>query len=534
MSLVGLARLIQCLVVMLAGFVAGASGAYAHASLVSVEPADGSVVGQAPKSFAITFSEPVSPLVLKLVSPDGSNMALQQFALRDNTLDIVAPADLGDGTYVLSWRVISEDGHPVGGSAVFSIGHPSAGSTVRSLETIDWPVRISIWLSKVGIYCGFFFGIGTLFFTTWIGGGRKFSRRVSLFLMLIGATLLALSLGLQGLDALGQPLSHLVDAGSWQTGYGTTYGWTVIIGLLSFLSALLASFLGGALQRTLTACAVAGVGLALAASGHASAAHPQWLTRPAVFLHAVGIVFWAGALIPLGTVMILGGADKADLLRRFSRAIPFALVLLVAAGTYLAVVQLASPSALWSTDYGRVLSTKILLLVFLFALAAINRYRLTSPAEGGDLASYRWLGRSIAAEIVIVALVFSVAAIWRFTPPPRALAAAAAASVAIHIHGEKAMVDVQISPGGTGPSTASLTVLGGDFSTLDAKEVGLVLSQPDSGIEQIKRPAHKIAEGTWRVDDLTVPVAGKWKVRVDVLISDFEIVRLEDEIDIRP
>lgn len=36
------------------------------------------------------------------------------------------PADPGDGSWLLSWRVVSADGHPVGGSYVFSIGVPSA------------------------------------------------------------------------------------------------------------------------------------------------------------------------------------------------------------------------------------------------------------------------------------------------------------------------------------------------------------------------------------------------------------------------
>ena len=35
----------------------------------------------------------------------------------------------------------------------------------------------------------------------------------------------------------------------------------------------------------------------------------------------------------------------------------------------------------------------------------------------------------------------------------------------------------------------------------------------------------------WRVDGLRIPVAGRWTVRVDILINDFEKIVLEDEID---
>ncbi|TJV27517.1 MAG: copper resistance protein CopC, partial [Mesorhizobium sp.] len=62
----------------------------------------------------------------------------------------------------------------------------------------------------------------------------------------------------------------------------------------------------------------------------------------------------------------------------------------------------------------------------------------------------------------------------------------------------------------------------------------LVLSKPDAGIEPIKRAAAKPGDGTWRVDDLVVPVPGRWTARLDILISDFEMVKIEAPIDIRP
>ena len=51
--------------------------------------------------------------------------------------------------------------------------------------------------------------------------------------------------------------------------------------------------------RALSAIALVGVGLSLAVSGHAATAPPEWLTRPAMFLHGVGVAFWVGALAPL-------------------------------------------------------------------------------------------------------------------------------------------------------------------------------------------------------------------------------------------
>src|SRR5205814_6945443 len=54
---------------------AHAPAALAHAALVRAEPADGAVVAQPPASLKLTFNEPVSPLVMRLVGPNGEVMA---------------------------------------------------------------------------------------------------------------------------------------------------------------------------------------------------------------------------------------------------------------------------------------------------------------------------------------------------------------------------------------------------------------------------------------------------------------------------
>ena len=71
------------------------------------------------------------------------------------------------------------------------------------------------------------------------------------------------------------------------------------------------------------------------------------------------------------------------------------------------------------------------------------------------------------------------------------------------------------------------------FQPLDAKEVTLSFSMPSAGVEPIRREARRISEGQWRVEGLRLPVAGRWEVSVDILISDFESVTLKSEIVLR-
>ncbi|WP_292585711.1 CopD family protein, partial [Mesorhizobium sp.] len=169
-------------------------------------------------------------------------------------------------------------------------------------------------------------------------------------------------------------------------------------------------------RKPLALAGLAGVGAALAASGHASAAEPQWLTRPMVFLHGAGVAFWAGALVPLGLSVRRQSEEARLFLRRFSRAILPVVAMLAMAGIVLAVIQVQTPSALVGTAYGRLLLVKLVLLLFLFTLATVNRWTLTAPAEAGATEVQRRLARSIGAEVLIVVAIFAVAAGWRFTP----------------------------------------------------------------------------------------------------------------------
>jgi copper transport protein len=283
--------------------------------------------------------------------------------------------------------------------------------------------------------------------------------------------------------------------------------------------------------RLFSALALAGVGVALAASGHASSAEPQLLTRPAVFVHGIVVAFWIGALVPLAAVM-RSPDRRAVELARFSRAIPTGIILVIASGISLAIVQLRQVDALWTTGYGLVLCGKLIAVVALLALAALNRYALTPRVVAGDSIAARRITRSIVAELWIAVLALAFVAAWRFTPPPRALLAAAEAPVHVHIHSDKAMADLTIEPAAGGGRQITVSVLDGQFGPLLAKEVTLVLAKPEAGIEPLRLPAIHVESTIWRIDRVHLPMLGGWRVRVEILVNDFEKIPLEDRIDL--
>ena len=518
------------LAIALALFASAATenSAEAHATLVRSEPADRVVVAQSPLSIELTFNEPVSLLALQLIGPNGETTALTGIMRAGASIAAKPSAVLTRGTYLVSWRVISLDGHPVGSALTFSVGAPSATSVVPPPTEPDAVLRSAIWGIRLLFYVTVLCGIGGAFYAAWIAAGplAREVRRLIAAALFCGIAAAVVSLALQGIDASAASLWDLRHPFPWLTGLSTSYGVTVGIALLAMLAGLIA------LRRTskpLSALALLALGAALAASGHAAAAEPQLLTRPAVLLHGGAAAFWIGALVPLAAAMHCANPRNAELVR-FSLAIPVGIGLLVASGVVLAIVQLRTIDALWTTDYGSILFRKLVLVTLLIGLAAVNRYALTPRIAEGDRIAARRLTYAILLELLIVFIVLGLVATWRFTPPPRALLAAAQAPLRIHIHGEQAMADLTMEPTAAGGYRISVTVLDGRFAPLRAKEVTLVLAKPEAGLEPLRIPATLIETVNWRIDHVRLPALGDCRLRVEILISDFEKIELEDRI----
>src|SRR5262245_35113451 len=105
---------------------------------------------------------------MRLIAPDGS--ATTVAATAENTAVTIKPPALRRGTHVLSWRVVSADGHPVGGSVVFSVGEASAQPAPGALPAGDPLVRSALWAAKLFFYLALLGGIGGVFARMWICG----------------------------------------------------------------------------------------------------------------------------------------------------------------------------------------------------------------------------------------------------------------------------------------------------------------------------------------------------------------------------
>jgi copper transport protein len=150
----------------------------------------------------------------------------------------------------------------------------------------------------------------------------------------------------------------------------------------------------------------------------------------------------------------------------------------------------------------------------------------------GEADAARRLTRTIVLELATVGIILGLVAAWRLTPPPRSLLAAAGTPVHVHIHSNAAMAEIEVAPPDAAGRTITIVVLDGQFGPLAAKEVTLFLSKPEAGIERLRLPATRTERGTWRIDAAQLPIGGRWQAQVDILVSDFEKVSLEDTIEL--
>lgn len=103
---------------------APARPAWAHAELSTTDPADGSVVETAPGEVTLQFTEQVSvqPDGVRILDAEGLRVDAGSATASGDTVTALLDGAVVDGGYVVAWRVISAEGHPIRGAFSFSVG----------------------------------------------------------------------------------------------------------------------------------------------------------------------------------------------------------------------------------------------------------------------------------------------------------------------------------------------------------------------------------------------------------------------------
>ena len=108
-----------------------AGPAAAHASLTGSTPAAGSTLDTAPATVELDFNENVGNADVVVTAPDGTEVGVSEVEAVDRQVTAtVADVDQA-GTYTLSFRVVSADGHPIQDSLRYDV---TAGQAVQQQD----------------------------------------------------------------------------------------------------------------------------------------------------------------------------------------------------------------------------------------------------------------------------------------------------------------------------------------------------------------------------------------------------------------
>jgi copper transport protein len=514
------------------------SSALAHASLVSATPPPGAVLDRAPATVMLHFDEPVTTVAGSVRVFDGDVRRVDSGDVEKPAPDHVVlnlPATLRDGTYVVAWRVLSADSHPIRGAFAYTVGKPAGDTSDLVQAVLDQEAgseAVDLTLAVVRY-------VGLALIILCVGGAAMLAvvadpRRLRgsahwIALVVCGLALALDSLAWIAVTGVKASAFGLGDTFRWtpfrevlETGFGQVWVARALLGL-SLAGVAVASMRRRDLSVVLLFIASA-IAVTPALSGHARV--EGWLAVLSDAVHVVAAGVWAGGLAFLALLLVEAGGERwslaAHVVPRFSALAVGSVVALVATGLVSGFLEVRSWQALWDTTYGRLLLVKVALLVPLLALGAFNN-RVSVPRLRSAVADHtarRGFTRAVSAELALMLVVVGVTAALVAEPPAKAQAVA---SGSVSREGRIGPYEYSVSfdPARAGPSEMHVYVLArsGQPAAVDEISVSATLPEVDLGPLALDLAPAGPGHVTGVAD---LPLAGDWVVRLDARKGEFD------------
>jgi copper transport protein len=540
---------------MLVALLLPASPASAHATLERADPSANTIVQTAPTDVVLTFSEAVRPIVdkIRVTGPDGKRADAAKPAAVDRQLRIPLLTGGPQGTYLVSYRVISADSHPISGGFSYSVGQVSATPTpvdtaAQNVKT-DPVVAAAVGVSRYVGFAGLVLLIGPalVLLALW---PRRLSTTGPARLAMGSIVLLALStvaeLYLQIPYTSGTGLfsaSAVATSQVMATPFAAAH--LIRLGVLAAVTVLLRPVIAGTAGKVdQTFLVILGVvGLATwSISGHPSASPVPTLTVVADIAHLASMAVWLGGLVMLFGFLLRKASDRelGAILPVWSGWAMLAVTVLVLAGTAQALVEIGTVSALTGTTYGKLVMLKVGLLAIVLCVAAYSRRLVNTrftPEEPDDEAvepvteapkvdlqpARKRLRLGVMAEVAIAAFVLTISATLVQTTPAGSAEASAngpAQPFSTTLTSKLFRLEIDLEPARKGVNTFHLYAYKPNGSgTQTVVEWTGTAALPAQGIEPISIPMLAITTDH-SSGQILLPSSGTWNLRFTVRIDD--------------
>ncbi|BCJ44695.1 hypothetical protein GCM10010168_15080 [Actinoplanes ianthinogenes] len=525
------------LLIGMIGVLLSAVPASAHAVLTSSDPSNGTIVPDAPNKVTLTFSESVQLISgkIRVIAPDGSRADQGDPTAEGGRVTIPLRSGGARGTYLVTFRVISADSHPVGGTITYSVGAastpPSADETAD--VKVDPVVRALIPVGKYVGYAGLVLLVGPVLVLALLwpqrlsrrGPGRVIWTGIGL---VIGSTVLGL--WLQAPYTLGTGLFD-VRLGDLRDVLGSTFGAVMLVRLAVVIAAafLLRPLLVGAGGESKLDLALLGVlGVAALATwpltGHPTASPVPGVSVVLDALHLAAMAVWLGGLVMLFAFLLprANARELGAILPIWSRWAAAAVGALIFAGVVQALIEVSTLDGLFTSTYGRLILVKVGLAAVVIGVAAYSR-KLVKERSAEE--SPRGLRGVVLVELGITAVVLGVtAALVQIAPPRTAEAAqttATSQTVTQTLTDKTMSLQVDIYPATVGNNSMHLYAYTPDNKPLPVVEWKATAALPAKGIEPIEIPLLRITD-FHAIGDIALPQAGDWTFKFTARTTDID------------
>lgn len=100
--------------------------ALGHTTLTESNPAEGEVLAEVPTNIELTFGTVIEEASTMELQGENSTYTFEDITVSDNMLSGTVNENLENGQYIIAWKIIGEDGHPIEGEIPFGIDAESA------------------------------------------------------------------------------------------------------------------------------------------------------------------------------------------------------------------------------------------------------------------------------------------------------------------------------------------------------------------------------------------------------------------------
>ncbi len=432
------------------------AAASAHAYLTKTVPTASGFVSSSPANVQLTFDEAVEPrfAIISVTDVDAHSQTtgpVTRSPANPDTL-VVPVKKLPEGWYLVYWRAISVDGHPVQGAFTFAVGpnpgpapqfvipHVAGTATSTRLVVEKWIAFLTM-MSAIGLFV-----LRLLIARPVIRRVEATNLRWLTWAFTVAAllALIAIPVYLEESTAIDS-IKSFFDVGAlvplWRvTAFGR--GWVDIEICFALFAgaAWIAIWVDRPERETRSIASLLALSGALIAAasllalpgavGHAAQTSPRWLTETFDWFHLMAGSVWIGGLIGLLVLWrSLPAARRVAGLRvavpRFSNVAFFSVLILLGSGIGETIDHLPVLSALWQTTYGKVILIKAGILLTAMLLASVNLLK-TKPGLASDVEapeSATWLRRLVAGEALLVTgAILAASVLSSLAPPPPSFA----------------------------------------------------------------------------------------------------------------